>query len=200
MMSRKITTMTGLRRCPECERQQFPIICNCDSAGYVDVVQCKYCGAKFHQKDNPIIPWNKGLIDPNAKTRDPDYYRRESKQRYWADPDYYRMKSREWEKSPRGRAYKREYERKPHVKERRAAYARTEKGKEIRRNWKDRNRQRVKCSNVKWLVKMQKILESNQSDPRHGTNNGYRYGCRCDRCKQAHSEHNRRWYARRRAS
>lgn len=29
---------------------------------------------------------------------------------------------------------------------------------------------------------------ANERDPRHGTRKGYRYGCRCDRCKAAISE------------
>lgn len=28
----------------------------------------------------------------------------------------------------------------------------------------------------------------NALDPRHGTETGYRYGCRCARCKDAHKE------------
>ena len=34
-----------------------------------------------------------------------------------------------------------------------------------------------------------KQMQANPEDPRHGTVTGYSYGCRCEACRQAHSEH-----------
>lgn len=124
MMSRKITTMTGLRRCPECERQQFPIICNCDSAGYVDVVQCKYCGAKFRQKDNPQIPWNKG------------------KSKYATEEDR--------KAAARERALKWAKDNPERFAANQERYRKSEKGKATSRAWREANREHLSKKKLEW--------------------------------------------------
>lgn len=40
-------------------------------------------------------------------------------------------------------------------------------------------------------------MQANPEDPRHGTKTGYAYGCRCERCVQAHSAYQRKIYLRR---
>lgn len=191
-------TMTGMRRCPECGKQQYAIISTVDIYGFPDIVRCRYCGAKFSQADNPIIPWNKGMKDPNAKTSDPEYYRKKAHERYWNDPEYYRMKAREEYrrniKNHKERSKK--YESRPDVKARRAAYAKTDKGKEIRKNWKLANPHVVKRNNIRCHQRALERLSSDPKDPQHGTNTGYGHGCRCDKCKKAHSDKNKAYYRR----
>lgn len=179
--------MAGQRRCPGCGRNQYPLIVSL-VGGYADKVRCKYCGEVFRESENPIVPWNKGMLDPNAKCRDPEYARKTAKARYWADPAYYREKAREWAATPRGRAYKREYEQRPDVKARRAAYAKTEKGKEIRRRYSASHRLQRKMTNIRCKAKALSEMVVDASDHRHGTTTGYDYGCRCDRCRAAKRE------------
>ncbi len=55
-----------------------------------------------------------------------------------------------------------------------------------------------KRERTKELVKKRLAeMQANPEDPRHGTKTGYAYGCRCDRCKQAHSAYQRKIYLRR---
>lgn len=39
-------------------------------------------------------------------------------------------------------------------------------------------------------------MQRHEWDKRHGTTTGYRYGCRCEECKEAHSAYSREWRSR----
>lgn len=55
-----------------------------------------------------------------------------------------------------------------------------------------------KRERTKELVKKRLAeMQANPEDPRHGTKTGYAYGCRCERCVQAHSAYQRKIYLRR---
>lgn len=55
-----------------------------------------------------------------------------------------------------------------------------------------------KRERTKELVKMRLVeMQANPNDLRHGTKTGYAYGCRCERCVQAHSAYQRKIYLRR---
>lgn len=47
----------------------------------------------------------------------------------------------------------------------------------------------IDCHSTKTLAEVQRDLM-------HGTHQGYGRGCRCDDCRLAHRDHNRRWRAR----
>lgn len=70
-----------------------------------------------------------------------------------------------------------------------ARHTETRQKPKDRTNAKEREKELVK----KRLAEMQ----ANPEDPRHGTKTGYAYGCRCERCVQAHSAYQRKIYLRR---
>lgn len=41
-----------------------------------------------------------------------------------------------------------------------------------------------------WRLWKRIVLNSDPNDQRHGTDNAYHYGCRCDRCMEAHRQCN----------
>ena len=43
-----------------------------------------------------------------------------------------------------------------------------------------------------WKLWHRIVLNSDPNDPRHGTDTAYSYGCKCDRCKEAHRIENAR--------
>lgn len=179
--------MTGQRRCPGCGRNQYPLIVSL-VGGYADKVRCKYCGEVFRESENPIVPWNKGLRDPSAKSRDKERKRIAARELYWSDPEYYRAKARERSTSAKVKARRREYERRPEVKAMRAAYARTAKGRAIRREYAKAHPVQRKITRVHCAQRALSAMKNDALDKRHGTTTGYDYGCRCDRCRAAKRE------------
>lgn len=60
----------------------------------------------------------------------------------------------------------------------------------------DMMRKRVR-SNQK---KQGEIMIKDLKNKYHGTQTGYTYGCRCDKCKAAHAKHSRKYYKKKRDS
>ena len=52
-----------------------------------------------------------------------------------------------------------------------------------------RNRARRRAQEYRCRVRKLRGLEGDPTSPMHGTMTGYRYGCRCERCRAARHEY-----------
>lgn len=62
----------------------------------------------------------------------------------------------------------------------------------VRESMTDEDRERKRQQRRSGILKHREELLRNPDDPRHGSKTGYDYGCRCDRCKAAKSDADKR--------
>lgn len=90
-------------------------------------------------------------------------------------------------------------------------YKNPEDRKAQRKRWLERNHdvavaatkrwsqsERGKQKRLEWNAARLAEMAADKRNHRHGTVNGYNIGCRCDRCRTAHTDYHRAYNARKR--
>lgn len=180
-------TTIAIVRCPSCGKLQCPYYALNES------YRCRHCGHIAHRREWRGQRFGERTVDDRAIERRRDYMARYNAEH----ADQIRASKRRYYRSAKGKAKRREYYEKnrERILERSKEYRQANKERCTRRgnDWKRANPGKVKGYRYKRYLR----LKGDPCDPAHGSGYGYQLGCRCERCKKAKSEYDRKSRERR---